>query len=90
MAAHRFGTLGDGRFVADYPNNHGRLTRVRSGDRGTNAVAYIVAAEDADTAIAIIRSVTDWNAAIEDVGRVSDALIRSLGLSSGGFVRIAG
>jgi hypothetical protein len=76
--------------MADYPNNNGRLTRVRSRDRDTNAVAYIVAAEDAETAIAIIRSATDWNAAIEDVGRVSEALVRSLGLSSGGFVRIAG
>jgi hypothetical protein len=88
MAAHRFGTLGDARFVADYPSNNGRLTRVRSRD--TIPVAYIVAAEDADTAIAIVRSVTDWNAAIEDVGRVSEALVRSFGLSSGDFVRIAG
>ena len=94
MQARRIGAIashqGDSRFVPDYPTDCGRLTRVRKCDGDTNGVAYIVAAREADQAIAIIRSVVDLGAAVEDAGRVSEALVHSLGLASGDFVRIAG
>ena len=79
---------GDARFGVYHRVECGRLTRVSRSCSDAKSVAYIVAVAQADQAIAIIRSVVGTNAAIEDLGRVSDALVRSLGLLSGEFVRI--
>jgi hypothetical protein len=86
VGSHRFMT---GRATEFF----GRLVRVSRfrGDRDT--VAYIVAIANPDDAMEIIRTkiaepgymIEDY--VIEDLGRVSDALLRSLNLSSGEFVR---
>ena len=82
------GRLGDPRFLDDDGRAPGRLTRVRCQGSDIKSAAYIVAAADPDQAMTIMRSVTGTNAAIEDLGRVSNALMRSLGLLSGEFIRI--
>lgn len=66
----------------------GRLIRVEKYRNDPKAVAYIVAIADPDDAIALIRK----NAAaaddeIRDLGRVSDALLNSLKLQAGEFIR---
>jgi hypothetical protein len=66
----------------------GRLVRAGKfrGDR--HAVAYIVAVANPDDAMKLIRTKTaEPGYMIEDLGRVSDALLRSLNLSFGDFVR---
>ena len=50
---------------------------------------YIVAVADADQAVQIIRSkIADLTDDVEDLGRVSLALVRALKLASGEFIRI--
>jgi len=66
----------------------GRLIRVEKYRSDPKAVAYIVAIADPDEAIALIRK----NAAasddeVRDLGRVSDALLNSLKLQAGEFIR---
>jgi hypothetical protein len=81
VGSHRFMT-------ARATESFGRLVRASRccGDR--NAVAYIVAAAKASDAMEIIRTkIAEPGYMIEDLGRVSDAVLRSLNLSSGEFVR---
>ena len=81
VGSHRFMT---GRATEFF----GRLVRVSRfrGDR--HAAAYIVAIANPDDAMDIIRTkIAEPGYMIEDLGRVSDALLRSLNLSSGEFVR---
>jgi hypothetical protein len=50
---------------------------------------YIVAVADADQAVQIIRNKTaDRTDDVEDLGRVSQALVRALKLAAGEFTRI--
>jgi hypothetical protein len=69
----------------------GRLIRT-SDNRGTRkAVAYIVALSDATQAIELIRSkVGAPDDTVEDMGRVSEELLKALRLRPGGFVRADG
>jgi hypothetical protein len=54
-----------------------------------NAMFYIVAVADADQAVQIIRSkIADLTDDVEDLGRVSQALVRALKLTAGEFTRI--
>lgn len=93
FATHRFMT---GRAMEFF----GRLIRVRrfcqnqSEDQNQNqnpdqdTVAYIVAIADPAQAMELIRTkVAEPQSTIEDLGRVSDALLRSLNLLLGEFVR---
>lgn len=74
----------DPRFDLDDPAGCGRLVRVSACER--KAIAYIVAAPEPEAAIAIVGSFAGWDGAIEDLGRVSDALLRALGLAPGEYV----
>jgi hypothetical protein len=74
----------DPRFTTDDPGDCGRLVRVTACER--KAVAYIVAAPEPEVAIAIVGSFAGWDDLIEDLGRVSDALLRALSLAPGEFV----
>ncbi len=69
--------------------HHGRLIRVSQYRRDPNAIAYIVAIAESVRAVDLIRSkfggVGDT---IEDLGRVSGALLMALNLESGSFVRV--
>jgi hypothetical protein len=66
----------------------GRLIRVRKSDGDPKGVAYIVAVQEPIAAIRLIqRQVAEPHDRIEDLGRVSDALLKTLGLSEGEFVR---
>jgi hypothetical protein len=67
-------------------SHYGRLVRVNRG--GQRPVAYIVAIKEPLEAIRLIKKeVAPEAALVEDVGRVSDALLRTIGLNSGGYVR---
>jgi hypothetical protein len=67
----------------------GRLIRVKkAGGPATDAVAYIVAISDPQTAIDLIRrGATDSNVEIEDLGKVSDALLLAMKLQPGQYMR---
>jgi hypothetical protein len=66
----------------------GRLVRASKCHGDRCAVAYIVAVANPSEAMELIRTkVAEPGCTIEDLGRVSDALLRSLNLSSGEFVR---
>jgi hypothetical protein len=66
----------------------GRLIRVSKYWRDPYAVAYIVAIADPAKAIELIRGqATVPGDEVEDLGRVSDALIESLHLGSGQYKR---
>lgn len=67
---------------------YGRLIRVRRYRSDEKAVAYIVAIADAAEAMELIgRKVAYPEDQIEDLGRVSDALLAAMKLESGDFVR---
>ena len=70
---------------------NGRLIRLGKYRGDPKAVAYIVAIPDPATAIDLIRTkigVPDDE--IEDLSRVSDALLQALHLSPGEFIRANG
>jgi hypothetical protein len=63
--------------------------------RGVGAILFpqrkrdVVAVADADQAVQIIRNkIADLPEDVEDLGRVSPALVRALNLASGEFIRI--
>lgn len=60
----------------------GRLIRVTK-DRGDPSVAYIVAVSDSSAAIHLIQNKFGVGNEVEDLGRVSDALLFALHLSVG-------
>ena len=70
---------------------NGRLIRVGKFRGVPNSVAYIVAVADALKAIELIRG---WAATpedeIEDLGPVSNSLLRTLKLETGQFMRLSG
>jgi hypothetical protein len=65
----------------------GRLIR-KSAYRGdSKSTAYIVAVDDADEAIELIKqNATEPGDEIQDMGRVSDGLLQTLSLPAGSFV----
>lgn len=66
----------------------GRLIRVEKYRSDPRAVAYIVAISDPDEAIALVREkAATADDEIRDMGRVSDALLNSLKLQAGQFIR---
>lgn len=66
----------------------GRLIRVSKYHGDPKAVAYIVAISEAARAIELIRSkVAQSGDKIEDLGRVSDALLLAMKIGPGNFVR---
>ena len=63
-----------------------RASKFRSDE---NATLYVVAVSEPDHAVEIIRGkVTDFTDDVEDLGRVSRALVEALDLPPGNFVRI--
>ncbi|HEY1982977.1 MAG TPA: hypothetical protein VGH13_23095 [Xanthobacteraceae bacterium] len=67
--------------------NYGRLVRVRCGENRAALAAYIVAEPSAAKAVDHIRTKVAGPAdAVEDLGRVSDALLRALQIAPGDFV----
>ena len=67
----------------------GRVIRIRKHRGDSKGIAYIVAMADSVEASALIRrKVAASGDEIEDLGRVSEALVGALGLSDGDFVRI--
>jgi hypothetical protein len=66
----------------------GRLIRVSKYRGDKKGVAYIVAVADPTEAAELIRQkIANAGDEIEDLGRVSDALLLALNLQPGGFVR---
>lgn len=67
----------------------GRLIRIRKFAGDPSAVAYIVALTDPDAALLLIKTrvaaITDE---VEDLGRVSEALLAALELNAGEFTRV--
>jgi hypothetical protein len=81
IGSHRFMT---GRATEFF----GRLVRVSRFRGDPDDLAYIVAIANPADAMDVIRTkIAEPGYMIEDLGRVSDALLRSLNLSSGEFVR---
>jgi hypothetical protein len=66
--------------------NYGRL--VRASKSGARSVAYIVALEDAAAAKAVVQAISAIDDRVEDLGRVSPALLKSLDLMPGQFRRV--
>lgn len=67
--------------------NYGRLVRVRCGENRASLAAYIVAEPDPAKAVDRIRSKVAGPAdAVEDLGRVSEALLAALQVAPGDFV----
>ncbi len=67
---------------------YGRLIRVSKYRGDLSAIAYIVAIADPAKAIELIRQkVANPGDEIEDLGRVSDALLIAMKLQPGDFVR---
>ena len=61
----------------------GRLIRVTDNQIDQGSIAYIVAANDVQRAIEIISKRVGLGSKIEDLGRVSDALLTYLHLRDG-------
>lgn len=64
--------------------NHGRIVRVTS-QPGAPYVTYIVAEENADKAVALMRTLVGSDAQVESIGRASRALLSALSLSPGEY-----
>jgi hypothetical protein len=66
----------------------GRLIRVGKFPGDTKGVAYIVAIADSAGVIALIgRKVAEPEDEIEDLGRVSEALLVAMNMQAGGYKR---
>jgi hypothetical protein len=68
--------------------NYGRLVKAGKSGTGAKSVAYIVAVEDAAAAIAAIQAISEIDDHVEELGRVSGALLKSLDLMPGQFRRV--
>jgi hypothetical protein len=81
--------FGSHRFMTGSAAEHfGRLVRTSKFSGDPRPVAYIVAVAKPDDAMELVRTeIAKPGDTIEDLGRVSDALLRALNLSSGEFVR---
>jgi hypothetical protein len=65
--------------------NHGRLVKITFAD-GRHAV-FVVAEEDAERAVSLIKVTAPSDAMLESVGRVSLNLLKVLNLQPGAFTR---
>lgn len=66
----------------------GRLIRVRAHRRDPQATIYVVAEPDVEKAIDILKTALPRSHAdFEDVGRVTDQLLKALSLQPGMFAR---
>ena len=66
---------------------YGRLIRVRKAQGDAKPIAYVVALADPAQAIELIRQkAANPEDEVEDLGRVSDALITAMKLEPGDFV----
>jgi hypothetical protein len=65
----------------------GRMIRVKDRRGDPEARVYVVAEPDASKAIDIIKGAGLGRDDIEDLGRVTDTLLKTLGLQPGQFVR---
>lgn len=74
------------------PMSEGRLIRVKNYRDDPKSVAYLVAEPDETKAMAIIREGAHDGPSVEleDLGRVSDALLTAMSLAPGQFVRVDG
>jgi hypothetical protein len=80
--------LGNAQLLSLNPPN-ARFVQKSKFRSDQNAMFYLVAVADADQAVQIIRSkIADLTEDVEDLGRVSPALVRALNLASGEFTRI--
>jgi hypothetical protein len=79
-------------FVAECGmEEYGRLIRTSNDREPPKSIAYIVALSDPTDAIELIRSrVADPGDKVEDIGRVSEELLKTLQLDSGDFTRADG
>jgi hypothetical protein len=69
----------------------GRLIRITKFGGAPNSIAYIVAIPEAAKAVALIRTeAADPEDKVEDLGRVSDDLLKALKLLPGEYVRADG
>lgn len=67
---------------------YGRLIRVSKFQGDERAVTYVVALTEPAKAIELIRrKVADPDDQVEDMGRVSEALLAAMKLESGAFAR---
>jgi len=65
----------------------GRLIRVGSHRGDVNAVIYVVAEADAAQALRIVKTkLEQFRGEVEDLGRVSSDLLRTLGLNPGEMI----
>jgi hypothetical protein len=70
---------------------YGRLIWTSNDREPSKSIAYIVALSDPADAIELIRSkVADPDDKVEDIGRVSEELLKALRLHSGDFTRADG
>jgi hypothetical protein len=77
--------------VQSKPMGEGRLIRVSKFPGDREAVAYLVAVSEKDKAIDLIRSKFDSSGEqVEDLGRVSEALLTAMSLAPGEVVRVDG
>jgi hypothetical protein len=66
----------------------GRLVRIQKHQSDAKPVAYIVASSDAAQALDLVRKrLADPDDRLDDLGEVSNALIKVLGLQRGDVVR---
>jgi hypothetical protein len=68
--------------------DYGRLVRTSKTGAGAKSAAYIVALEDAAEAVAAIQAISAVDDHVEELGRVSLALLKSLDLMPGQFRRV--
>ncbi len=68
-----------------------KVTTPSAGERGLATIAYVVSEQDADRAVNIIKSkIARFADEVVVVSRVSEELLRALGLASGDFMRADG
>jgi hypothetical protein len=72
--------------------SEGRLIRVSRGGAQSRMVSYIVGEVDQNRAIEVIRAnvVKTGEDEIEDLGRVSEELLKALGVGPGQFISVEG
>lgn len=69
----------------------GRLIRIRAYRGDPKSIAYIVASADPAEAVDLIRAkIAQPDNEVEDLGKVSDSLVRALGIASGEMVPLDG
>src|SRR5438876_4385552 len=67
---------------------YGRMIRVKNRRGDPNAVVYVVAESDLTKAVDILKAAgVDMGDDFEDLGRVTEALLGTLALQEGQFVR---